>query len=190
MRLSPHQHGQGLAEAVLLLGILGSVLYGLHWTGSLRQLTLRALQESTLLVFRGVGTISKDQQEDKTLAQQHRVENELLSERSGTFFSAESTQELGRFALGRPLGKEGIVRRVHRVSYAYLGAGQARSSRSAQSNIGRSKHFWRAVADGSHRIAKQTAARTVPIDAVWRRARPSIDWLSGWSELVPLAPRW
>jgi hypothetical protein len=189
MTLSHRQSGQGLTEAVLAIGALGLLVCCLHKTASLRQLTLGALQESTLLVFMGEGRISTESDEERAIGNRKGVENELLGGLSGMLHRATSTKTLGHLPLELLLGNGRIVSEIHRLSYTYLGTGQAKSSQSAHTNIANSRHFWGSVVGPSQRIAMQTASRTVPIDAVWRRGKPKSNWLDGWSDVVPPTPR-
>jgi hypothetical protein len=183
------QSGQGLTEAVLVIGAMGLLVCCLHRTATLRQLTLGALQESTLLVFMGEGRISTETHEERSMGNRKGVENELLGGLSGMLHRASSTKALGHLPLDTLLGKGRTLSEVHRASYTYLGTGQAQSSQSAHTNIANSKHFWGAVAGHSQRIATQTASRTIPIDVVWRRGKPKNNWLDGWSDVVPPASR-
>jgi hypothetical protein len=184
------QAGQGFVESLLLLGALVALLFGLHFSATLRQLTLVALQESTLAVF--IGRTDARVAESPIAGSHHQrdTENELLGSSSGRFLRATDSQRLpatsvGQFYLGRK-----IATAVQRHSYIYAGDGRSLSSQSIHVNIGNSHTFWQSVVVQSRRLAEQVITRTKYIDAVWRRARPQLDWLGAWRDLTPRYSVW
>lgn len=179
------QAGQGFVESLLLLGALVALLFGLHFTATLRQLTLVALQESTLAVF--IGRTDARVAESPIAGPHHQLEreNELLGSSSGKFLRATDTQRLPATSVSQFHLAPKIITTVQRHSYLYTGDGRSRSSQSIHVNIGNSNTFWQRSAQQSRRLAAQVITRTQYIDAVWRRPRPQLDWLSAWGDLAP-----
>ncbi len=179
------QRGQGLVESLLVLSTLLVVLCSLHRTGGLRQLTLAALYESTLAVFSGRGHTSFAESVTNNTITRNSVENELLGRYSGMFTQGANTQHISTQSIGNIRLISNRSSRIRRFSYLYTGAGRANSDQAAHTNIGRSMRVWQRASIQSERIAHQAAARTGPIDSVWRRAALQFDWLGAWSDLVP-----
>jgi len=179
------QVGQGFVESLLLLGALIALLFGLHFTVTLRQLTLLALQESTLAVFIGPTDVRVAETPIAGPHHQRDRENELLGSGSGRFLRATDLRRLpatsfSQFHLGPT-----IATAVQRHSYLYTGNGRSRSRQSIHVQIGNSTTFWQRSAQQSRRLAAQVMTRTQHIDAVWRRPRPQLDWLGAWGDLAP-----
>ena len=184
------QAGQGFIESLLLLGALIALLFGIHFTATLRQLTLVALQESTLAVF--VGRTDARVAESPIAGAHHQrdTENELLGPSSGTFLRATDIRRLPSSSVGQLHLVPKITTAVQRHSYIYTGDGRSLSSQSIHANIGNSHTFWRSSVLQSRRLAEQVITRTKYIDAVWRRARPQLDWLGAWGDLTPRSSVW
>jgi hypothetical protein len=185
-----NQGGQGLTESLLVLGALVALLFGLHSSATLRQFTLVALQESTLAVFIGRSDAKVVDSSIADVNHQRDTENELLGVSSGTFLRATDIRRTPATSVGQFYLSPEITTAVQRHSYLYSGDGRSRSSQSIHLNIGNSTTFWRNSADGSLGLAKQVIERTKYIDAAWRRARPQLDWLGAWKDLVPRKPVW
>jgi hypothetical protein len=185
-----NQGGQGFMESLLVLGALVALLFGLHSSATLRQFTLVALQESTLAVFIGRSDTRVVDSSIADVNHQRDTENELLGVGSGTFLRATDIRRTPATSVGQFYLSPKIKTAVHRHSYLYSGDGRSRSSQSIHLNIGNSKTFWRNSAEGSVGLAKQVIERTKYIDAAWRRARPQLDWLGAWKDLVPRKPAW
>ncbi len=185
-----NQGGQGLTESLLVLGALVALLFGLHSSATLRQFTLVALQESTLAVFIGRSDAKVVDSSIADVNHQRDTENELLGVSSGTFLRATDIRRTPATSVGQFYLSRKIKTAVQRHSYLYSGDGRSRSSQSIHLNIGNSTTFWRNSADGSLGLAKQVIERTKYIDAAWRRARPQLDWLGAWKDLVPRKPVW
>jgi len=179
------QAGQGCVEFLLLVGALIALLFGLHLTASLRQLTLVSLQESTLAVFIGRADARVAEVPIAGPHHQRDTENELLGSSSGRFLRATDIQRLPATSVGQFHLGPTIATALQRHSYLYTGDGRARSSQSVHVHIDNATTFWRRSAQQSRRLAAQVIARTRPIDAVWRRPRPQLDWLGAWGDLVP-----
>ena len=179
------QAGQGFVESLLLLGALVALLFSLHFTATLRQLTLVALQESTLAVF--IGRTDARVAESPITGPHHQrdTENELLGSSSGRFLRATDSQRLPATSVGQSYLGRKIATAVQRHSYLYTGDGRSRSSQSIHVNIGSSNSFWQRSVQESRRLAAQVITRTQYIDAVWRRPRPQLDWLGAWGDLAP-----
>jgi hypothetical protein len=179
------QAGQGFVESLLLLGALVALLFGLHFTASLRQLTLVALQESTLAVF--IGRADKTVAESPIESPHHQrdTENELLGSSSGRFVRATDSRRLPATSAGQFYLSPKIPTALHRHSYLYTGDGRSRSNQSIHVRVGSSNTFWQRSAQHSRRLAAQVITRTQHIDAVWRRARLQLDWLGAWGDLAP-----
>jgi hypothetical protein len=173
-----------------VLGALVALLFGLHSSATLRQFTLVALQESTLAVFIGRSDAKVVDSSIADVNHQRDTENELLGVSSGTFLRATDIRRTPATSVGQFYLSPEITTAVQRHSYLYSGDGRSRSSQSIHLNIGNSKTFWRNSADGSRGLAKQVIERTKYIDAAWRRARPQLDWLAAWKDLVPRKPVW
>ena len=185
-----NQCGQGLMESILVLGALVALLFGLHSTATLRQFTLVALQESTLAVFIGRSDTRVVDSPISDANPQRDTENELLGVSSGRFLRATDIRRTPATSVGQFYLSPKITTAVQRHSYLYSGDGRSRSSQSIHLNIGNSKKFWRNSTEGSLGLARQVIARTRHIDAAWRRARPQLDWLGAWKDLVPRKPVW
>lgn len=181
------QRGQGLVESLLVLATLLVVLCSLDRTGGLRQLTLAALYESTLVAFSGKGHTSFAESVTKNAIIRNSVESELLGRDSGLFTRGSNTQHMSTQTVGNTQSVLTTISRIHRFSYLYTGAGRAKSNQAVHTSIGNSKRAWQRASIHSERVARQAAARTGPIDTVWRRSAPQFDWLSAWSDLVPRA---
>ncbi len=182
------QFGQGLIESLLMLGTLLILLCSIHETAGLRQLTLTALYESALTVFRQRGHSSFADSISENAETQNSIENELLGRDSGMFTRGADIQYLPTQAIGRSRQFSNKVSSVQRFSYLYTGAGRANSYQAVQSSIGNSKRAWRNASLPSERVARQAALRTRLIDSVWRRAAPQFDWLSAWTDLAFRSP--
>ena len=185
-----NQGGQGLLESLLVLGALVALLFGLHSTATLRQFTLVALQESTLAVFIGRSDTRVVHSPIADANHQRDTENELLGINSGTFLRATDIRRTPATSVGQFYLSPKITTAVQRHSYLSSCDGRSRSSQSIHLNIGNSNTFWRKSAVGSLGLARQVIARTKYIDAAWRRARPQLDWLGAWKDLVPRSSAW
>ena len=179
------QLGQGLIESLLVLAALLAVLCSMHRTGELRHLTLVALYESTLTVFRERGFSPFTESSTENADTQNSFENELLGRESGMFMRGVDVQHMPTQSLGSDRQIPSNVSSVQRFSYLYAGVGRALSDQHVHANIGSSKRAWRSASSQSALVARRAALNTDPIDSVWRRASAQFDWLGAWTDLVP-----
>lgn len=179
------QLGQGLIESLLVLATLLVLFCSTHRTGELRHLTLIALYESTLTVFRERGSSSFTEGATQNAETRNSIENELLGRDSGMFARGVDVQHIPTQNIGRFRQIASNVSSVARITYLYAGVGRSMSDQDVHTNIGSAKRAWRSASTQSARLARRAALNTVPIDSVWRRASPQSDWLSAWTDLVP-----
>jgi hypothetical protein len=181
------QFGQGLIESLLVLATLLVLLCSTHRTGELRHLTLIALYESTLTVFRERGFSSFTQGNTQNAETRNSIENELLGRDSGMFIRGVDVQHIPTQNIGRFRQIASNISSVARISYLYAGVGRSMSEQDVHISIGSAKRTWRSASAQSARVARRAALNTRPIDSVWRRASPQFDWLSAWTDVVPRA---
>ncbi len=179
------QLGQGLFENMLVLAALLVVLCSMHRSGELRHMTLVALYESTLTVFRERGVSSFPESNTQNAYTQNSFENELLGRDSGMFTRGVDVQHVPNQRIGSSRQISSDVSSVQRFSYLYAGVGRAMSDQHVHNNIGSSKRAWRNAAIPSAHVARRAALNTEPVDSVWRRASAQFDWLGAWIDLVP-----
>ncbi len=181
------QHGQAMIEALLMLPLLAVLAWAVTRIGGLQyaaQEMAQASRQAVMAAARGQPLAGVDGAAARAnLSGAAETLDGVAAPRLAGLQQAWFEAGLQLLSVQAQAGPQALP--VSRRTHVASGAGYAWGDADAQRRIGQAPQSWRRAQAASLVQARRLSGLVERMDGPWGRPRLSLDWLSGWADVVP-----